>query len=152
MKVSLLANNQIIISTNTKQVFQSYKSIIAEIKNNGDVTLDPYFWDYSVTTLKYLKLFLGVTLSKKEIQQRIEDKVYKTRNLNKGTAQDTETLNIHHEDLASIVQHDWYLSCYQTNSAVRLEDATYCVVCRGDVECNDISFDKLDDLYAWAGY
>ena len=63
-----------------------------------------------------------------------------------------ETLNIHHEDLAGIVQHDWYLSCYQTNTAIRLEDATYCVVCRGDVECNDISFDNLSDLYAWAGY
>ncbi len=59
---------------------------------------------------------------------------------------------IHHEHLASISQHDWYICCYQTNHAVLLEDARYAVVCRGDIDTNPVTFDSLAELYVWAGY
>ncbi len=64
---------------------------------------------------------------------------------------DTEQ-DIHHEHLASISQHDWYQSCYQTNSAVLLENVTYCVVCLEQGQIDEISFTNLHDLMVWAGY
>ena len=60
--------------------------------------------------------------------------------------------NIHHEHLASISQHDWYVSCYQTNSAIRLEDVTYCVVVLEQGQTDEISFVNLSNLMFWAGY
>ena len=69
-----------------------------------------------------------------------------------NTTHEALTLSITHEDLAGIVQHDWYLSCYQTNSSINLAGATYAVVCRGDIDSCDITFDKLEKLMAWAGY
>jgi len=59
---------------------------------------------------------------------------------------------IHHEHLAGISQHDWYLSCYQTNSAVALEDVTYAVVCTDSESIKSVTFTDLDELNAWAGY
>ena len=83
MKVSQLANkNQFCITDGDKRTFQSYNSIIAVVKK-GVVTLDPYYWDYSRTTLKHLKVFLGTSASKKIILERIASGEYKTRNLNK---------------------------------------------------------------------
>lgn len=89
MKVSNIVNprgntapNQFIIEDGDRHVFQSYNSIIAVVKA-GVVTLDPDYWDYSVTTLKYLKIFLGTDATKKEIIERIESGRYKTRNLNR---------------------------------------------------------------------
>jgi hypothetical protein len=38
--------------------FQSYKTEIATITNNGDLFINFDFWDYSQTTLKHLYLFL----------------------------------------------------------------------------------------------
>lgn len=77
--------NQYEIETDKYYIFQSYGSIIAykERGFQGNVTLDPHFWDYSKTTLKYLKLFLGVNLSKKEIESYIKQGIYKTYDLNK---------------------------------------------------------------------
>ena len=60
--------------------------------------------------------------------------------------------NIMHEDLAGISQHDWYLSCYQTNSAIRLEDVTYAVVCTDSESIKAVTFTDLDELNKWAGY
>lgn len=82
MNVLNMARNQYVINDGCKSTFQSYNSIIATI-TNGAVTLDPMFWDYSVTTLKYLKQFLNTTITKKEIQARIDSGEYKTANLNK---------------------------------------------------------------------
>ena len=65
---------------------------------------------------------------------------------------DTETLDIKHEHLAGISQHDWYVSCYQTNSAIRLEDVTYRVICLEQGQTDEISFTCLMQLSAWAGY
>ncbi len=59
---------------------------------------------------------------------------------------------IHHEDLASISQQSWYQSCYQTNSAIRLEDATYRVICLKHGDQDEVSFDCLEKLNEWASY
>ena len=77
--------NQYEIETDKYYIFQSYNSIIAKKERGfmGKVILDPYFWNYSRTTLKYLKQFLGTNISSKEIEQRIKNGTYKTRNLNK---------------------------------------------------------------------
>ena len=77
--------NQYEIETDKYYIFQSYGSIIAKKERGflGKVILDPHFWNYSRTTLKYLKQFLGVNISSKEIEERIKDGTYKTRNLNK---------------------------------------------------------------------
>jgi len=77
--------NQYEIETDKYYIFQSYGSIIAKRERSflGKVILDPYYWNYSRTTLKYLKQFLGVNLSSKEIEERIKNGTYKTRNLNK---------------------------------------------------------------------
>lgn len=64
------AANQFIINEPDGQVFQSYNSRIAKIKD-GKIMLSPD-WDCSATTLKHLKLFLGVSLTKDQIKQRIE--------------------------------------------------------------------------------
>ena len=70
--------------------FQSYASTICKlfINNKGDwnVYLDTNNWDYSKTTLKYLRVFLdkytcfnGYT---KDIRNNIESGLYKLTNLN----------------------------------------------------------------------
>lgn len=69
-----------------------------------------------------------------------------------NTETTTETRDIHHEHLAGISQHDWYVNCYQTNSAIRLEDATYCVVAKEQGQTTEISFICLNELNIWAGY
>lgn len=77
--------NQYEIETDKHYIFQSYSTIIAKKERGflGKVILDPYYWNYSRTTLKYLKQFLGVNLSSKEIEERIKNGTYKTANLNK---------------------------------------------------------------------
>lgn len=72
--------NQFIIQDGKKKWFQSYKSIIAVIDENGQITLDKNYWDYSVTTGKYRNLFLGE--SKKETREKIDAGIYKLANLN----------------------------------------------------------------------
>jgi len=74
--------NQFVIETTDGNYFQSYKTIIAFIDCFGRITLDFDSWNYSVTTLKYLKVFLNTSLSKQEIQKQIDNGFYKTANLN----------------------------------------------------------------------
>ena len=77
--------NQIIIKTDKEIIFQSYGTIIAK-KQRGfleGITLDKKYWNYSRTTLKYLKEFLDLSCSKKEIEQQINNGNYKTKDLNK---------------------------------------------------------------------
>jgi len=77
--------NQIIIETDKEIIFQSYGTIIAKKQRGflGGITLDKNHWDYSRTTLKYLREFLGFSYSKKEIEQHIKSGRYKTKDLNK---------------------------------------------------------------------
>tara|TARA_R100000152_G_C6732127_1_gene156680 strand:- start:691 stop:978 length:288 start_codon:yes stop_codon:yes gene_type:complete len=75
--------NQYEIITKDNYIFQSYNSIIAKVnRKNNQITLDDYYWDYSATTLKYLKQFLNISLTKDEIKRNIDIGMYKTANLN----------------------------------------------------------------------
>lgn len=71
--------NQFEIIDGNRRVFQSYNSVICVVEN-GKVTLDAYYWDYSVTTGKYRNIFLGET--KKETEAKIKAGVYQLANLN----------------------------------------------------------------------
>ena len=74
--------NQFIIDDKSKETFQSYNSIIAvRNKKTDKITLDSYYWDYSVTTGKYRNQFLGEGIA--ETRKKIKEGIYKLRNLNK---------------------------------------------------------------------
>ena len=83
MSFDVMQKNQYVFNLKDCKMFYSYKSIIAIKYDNGDVLLDSDYWDYSRTTLKYLKLFLGTNKSKKEIEKDIKTGVYKLARLNK---------------------------------------------------------------------
>ena len=51
-------------------IFQSYSTLISFRDLNGKVHLTSD-WDYSKTTLKHLKIFLGIDLSAKDIRAKI---------------------------------------------------------------------------------
>jgi hypothetical protein len=51
------------------RIFQSYKSIIAQV-TNGKIILDKIYWNYSRTTSKYLYIFLN--LDSKEVTKMIK--------------------------------------------------------------------------------
>ena len=83
-----VANQYIITDDEQGKIFQSYQSTIAVCTDDGQIDLDETYWDYSRTTLKYLKEFLGQTTSKritskKEIQAKIDSGEYKLADLNK---------------------------------------------------------------------
>ena len=65
---------------NKFEVFQSYKTVIAK-RVNGKFILDVNALHYSVTTLKYLKLFLNTRLSKVELQKAIDNNKYEIQDL-----------------------------------------------------------------------
>jgi len=71
--------NQFVITDGNVEYFQSYDSVIVK-RENGKVTLDREFWDYSNTTGKYRNLFLGET--KKETEKKINSGEYILANLN----------------------------------------------------------------------
>ena len=71
--------NQFLIQDAGKSIFQSYNSVIA-IRQNGKITLDEKYWNYSRTTAKYRSQFLGE--STKETQSKIDSGEYKLANLN----------------------------------------------------------------------
>ena len=74
--------NQFIIDDKSKETFQSYNSIIATRNKKTDkITLDSYYWDYSVTTGKYRNQFLGEGIA--ETRKKIKEGIYKLKNLNK---------------------------------------------------------------------
>lgn len=76
MLVEQLGNkNQFKVFFNNGVAFQSYSSLIAIKLHNGKVYVSDK-WDYSATTLKHFKLFLGITSTKKEIQKMIDDGIY----------------------------------------------------------------------------
>lgn len=63
--------NQFVITTDQGQYFKSYASLIAFRPRCGATPVFTNAWDYSATTLKHLKIFLGITDSKKQIEERI---------------------------------------------------------------------------------
>ena len=73
--------NQMIITDNGFESFQSYETIIARKDNiNHIVQLDKEKWDYSKTTSKYRNQFLHET--KKETQAKIDSGEYQLVDLN----------------------------------------------------------------------
>jgi len=72
--------NQFEIFTPEGKYFQSYNSVIVHKANDGTITLDERYWDYSKTTSKYRNLFLRET--KKETEAKIKSGEYKLANLN----------------------------------------------------------------------
>lgn len=91
MKVSNIVNNrgnivanQFIIEDDKATYFQSYKSIIVKIEDNGSlpdkVYLDPVYWNYSRTTSKHRSTFLNE--STKDTQDKINKGIYILANLN----------------------------------------------------------------------
>jgi len=87
MKVSNLESskgnkvfNQFEINASNGRYFQSYRSIIAYIPNDGTIQLDERYWNYSRTTSKYRSQFLGETT--KETERKIKEGKYILANLN----------------------------------------------------------------------
>ena len=72
--------NQFIIYTPDGNYFQSYNSVIACRANDGKVTLDNYYWDYSHTTSVYRNQFLGERIA--DTRSKIESGEYKLADLN----------------------------------------------------------------------
>lgn len=73
--------NQFTLRTQKGIYFQSYDSIIVlKPKNGGKIELDINYWDYSKTTGKYRNQFLGE--NKTSTQKKINDGIYKLKNLN----------------------------------------------------------------------
>lgn len=58
MQVITLANNQMVIKSDTEYTFFSYDQKIAEYSENTGVIEVGSLWDYSKTTLKYFKKFI----------------------------------------------------------------------------------------------
>lgn len=75
--------NQFVVEINNCKFFQSYNSVIAKVNMNG-ITLSSA-WDYSNTTRKYLYEFLRGYgyggLSRKKVQQLIDEKVFKFKDV-----------------------------------------------------------------------
>ena len=75
-----IANQFEIIAPNGRY-FQSYRSMIVFVPNNGGkVQLDRRYWDYSKTTGKYRNLFLGE--GKKATERKIASGQYELADLN----------------------------------------------------------------------
>ena len=72
-------SNQFIIRCSNKTVFQSYKSTIVSIED-GQVYLDPRYYNYSKTTSKYRNQFLDATT--KQVEERINSGEYLLKDLN----------------------------------------------------------------------
>lgn len=72
--------NQFEIETSEGKFFQSYKSKIVFIPNEGKTQLDSKYWNYSVTTSKYRNIFLGE--DKKTTEKKIAAGEYELTNLN----------------------------------------------------------------------
>ena len=73
--------NQFEVTTSEGRYFQSYKSVIAFIPNDGSkIKLDKKYWDYSKTTGKYRNIFLAE--DKKATEKKIASGEYELANLN----------------------------------------------------------------------
>ena len=74
-----------IITVGKKVYFQSYRTLIA-IVNNGRITLNRHYWDFSKTTAAYRNRFLGMTT--KEVENGIANHVIKLRVLDSSVLRD----------------------------------------------------------------
>ena len=76
-----VANQFIVTLPENVTIFQSYKTVIAQ-NRNGKIVLDCRALEYSATTTKYLKQFLGTNESKKQLQDKIKNGFYQVEDLN----------------------------------------------------------------------
>jgi len=76
-----VANQFIVTLPENVTVFKSYNTVIAQ-NRNGEIVLDSKALDYSATTTKYLKQFLGTNESKKQLQDKIKNGFYHVEDLN----------------------------------------------------------------------
>ena len=76
-----VANQFIVTLPENVTAFQSYNTVIAQ-NRNGKIVLDSKALDYSATTTKYLKHFLGTNESKKQLQDKIKNGFYQVEDLN----------------------------------------------------------------------
>ena len=75
-----LVPNQFKIWTDDGVYFQSYQTIVAYRRQDGQIVLDLNKWDYSVTTGKYRNQFLGEDIE--ETRKKIASGEYTLANLN----------------------------------------------------------------------
>ena len=71
MKAYNIHVNQIIVELENQVLFFSYGTLNAKNENNK-IYLDIKYWNYSKTTLKYLKIFLNTNESAKDIKMNNE--------------------------------------------------------------------------------
>ena len=66
--------NQFVIKTPEGLYFQSYQTVIAfqPFDESQPTLIDRDNWDYSATTLKYLKEFLGTGMTRQQIADELE--------------------------------------------------------------------------------
>lgn len=76
-----VANQFVMTLPENVTVFQSYNTVIAQ-NRNGVIVLDSKALEYSATTIKYLKQFLGTNESKKQLQDKIKNGFYQVADLN----------------------------------------------------------------------
>ena len=76
-----VANQFIVTLPENVTVFQSYNTVIAQ-NRNGKIVLDSNTLEYSATTTKYLKQFLGTNESKKQLHDKIKNGFYLVEDLN----------------------------------------------------------------------
>ena len=72
--------NQFEITAPEGRYFQSYKSMIVFIPNDGKIQIDRKYWDCSKTTGKYRNIFLGE--DKKTTERKIASGEYILTDLN----------------------------------------------------------------------
>jgi len=94
-KGNKIANQFIIDDNNGNTFFQSYNSIICKV-NFDEIVLDKTYWNYSVTTSKYLNIFLCMTT--KEVKEKIKSGLYKLADLNTGVS---------YEPIPSLTENTW---------------------------------------------
>ena len=76
-----VANQFIVTLSENVTVFLSYETVVAQ-NRNGKIVLDSNALNYSATTIKYLKHFLGTNESKKQLQDKIKNGFYQVEDLN----------------------------------------------------------------------
>jgi len=76
--------NQFVINTSDGVFFQSYKSVICFIDNEGNTYLDENKCNYSTTTGKYRNIFLNE--KKRETEKKIKEGTYRLYDLNSNDA------------------------------------------------------------------
>ena len=74
-------NQFIIEDDNGNQYFQSYDSMIVKRDEDGEISLDWNYWDYSRTTSKYRNIFLNETTQ--DTKRKIDSGEYRLVDLNR---------------------------------------------------------------------